>query len=172
MSSVTVINIVFPPSKRPIHPQGFGYLVPRPVGGYGKANSGFLGTVFDSCSLEAQDTGEPGFTKLTVMMGGPYELTSGHTKMENVLAQLQHHLSPINHRQGGSRLPWPVYYEVIEQKECIPLPLVGHVGRMEEMKAWLMKGPWNGRLRVIGAGVDGVSVGDCVEAGKKVGSDW
>lgn len=92
--------------------------------------------------------------------------------MENVLAQLQNHLSPINHRQGGARLPWPVYYEVMDHKECIPLPLVGHVRRMEEMRAVLKEGVWNGRLEVVGAGVDGVSVGECVEAGRNVGSDW
>ncbi|KAL5508140.1 HEM14 [Sanghuangporus vaninii] len=172
MSSVTVVNIVFPPSKIPIHPPGFGYLIPRPVGGYSRHGTGFLGTVFDSCSLGAQDTGAPGFTKLTVMLGGPYEITPAHTKIENVLAQLQHHLSPIHYRIGGARLPWPVYFEAMEHNECIPLPLVGHVRRMEELRSALKTGPWKGKLEVIGASVDGVSVGDCVEAARKVGRDW
>ncbi|THH03061.1 hypothetical protein EW145_g6562 [Phellinidium pouzarii] len=172
LSSVTVINVVFPPSTRPIHPLGFGYLVPRPAGGYAVPSSGFLGTVFDSCALAAQDTGASGFTKLTVMLGGPHLLTQAHTRMENVLAQLQHHLAPINHLQKGARLPWPVYYEATEHKACIPLLTVGHVGRMNEMKAALKGGPWKGRLEVVGAGVGGVSVGDCVEAGRNVGKDW
>lgn len=172
MSSVNVVNIIFPPSKIPIHPPGFGYLVPRPIGGYSRHSTGFLGTVFDSCSLGAQDKGAPGFTKLTVMLGGPYELTPAHTKIDNVLAQLQHHLSPIHHRLQGARLPWPVYFEALEHNDCIPLFLVGHVRRMEELRTALKTGPWKGRLEVVGAGIDGVGVGDCVEAARKVGKDW
>jgi len=49
----------------------------------------------------------------------------------------------------------------------------GHLDRMQEMKK-LLTGPdgWGGRLAVVGAGVGGVSVGDCVEAGRRVGRDW
>lgn len=168
-SSVTVINIVFPPTKRPIHPPGFGYLISRPRNGYTSRTSGMLGVVFDSCALPQQDRGEPGFTRLTVMLGGPYApmLTAAHAKPENVLAQLQLHLAP-----RGPRLPWPVYYEAIEQRECIPLLTVGHVERMEELKRVLKDGPWRGRLEVVGAGVGGVSVGDCIEAGRNVGKEW
>ncbi|KAG5220061.1 oxygen-dependent protoporphyrinogen oxidase [Salix suchowensis] len=44
-SSVTVANFVFPPSSR-FHPDGFGYLIPRPRAGYQTAeNPGILGTV-------------------------------------------------------------------------------------------------------------------------------
>ena len=183
-SSVTVVNIVFPPTKQPIHPPGFGYLVPRPLAGYHVpgVSPGILGTVFDSCALSAQDVQElspsaaksGGFTKLTVMMGGPFPITPSHTKIENVLAQLQHHLSPIVHRHAGTRLPWPVYYEATERRNCIPVPAVGHLQRMGELKKMLKDpgGPWKGRLEVIGAGVGGVSVGDCVEAGRNVGLGW
>lgn len=176
------MNIVFPPTKQRIHPPGFGYLVPRPLAGYhvpGTA-SGFLGTVFDSCALSAQDVQEPAignsgsFTKLTVMLGGPFPITSSHTNIENVVAQLQHHLSPIIHRHAGKRLPWPAYYEAIEQRNCIPVPTVGHLQRMAELLEKLRDpaGPWKGRLEVIGAGVGGVSVGDCIDAGRKIGQDW
>jgi oxygen-dependent protoporphyrinogen oxidase len=36
----------------------------------------------------------------------------------------------------------------------------------------LKGGPWEGRLAVIGSGVGGVSVGDCVRAGREVGQHW
>ncbi|EJD01326.1 Protoporphyrinogen oxidase [Fomitiporia mediterranea MF3/22] len=171
-SSVTVINIVFPPSKHPIIPPGFGYLVPRHRDGYEKHNIGFLGTVFDSNMLSDQDQGASGFIKLTVMMGGPYSLTPSHTKIENVLAQLQLHLSPINHRHQGTRLPWPVYYEVVENKKCIPIPEIGHLVRRKHLREALQRSPWFGRMEVIGASYDGVSVADCVEAGRNAGKDW
>jgi oxygen-dependent protoporphyrinogen oxidase len=50
----------------------------------------------------------------------------------------------------------------------------GHLDRMEEMKMKFLTGldGWGGRLAVVGAGVGGVSVGDCVEAGRRVGREW
>jgi oxygen-dependent protoporphyrinogen oxidase len=43
---------------------------------------------------------------------------------------------------------------------------------MDELRAVLREAPWEGRLEIIGAGIGGVSVGDCVEAGKRVGQKW
>ena len=130
-SSVTVINLVFPPTPRPIHPPGFGYLIPRPRNGYTPRTSGILGAVFDSCAMPRQDRGAPGFTRPTVMLGGPYApmLTPSHAKIENVMAQLQLHLAP-----NGPRLPWPVYYEAVEQRECIPTPQQASVPRQETFR--------------------------------------
>lgn len=59
-----------------------------------------------------------------------------------------------------------------DHKSCIPTLSVGHLDRMDELRAVLKGAPWDGRLEVIGAGVGGVSVGDCVEAGKRVGHAW
>lgn len=119
--------------------------------------------------MPQQDRGAPGFTRMTVMVGGPHApaLTSAHSKPENVMAQLQLHLAP-----RGPKLPWPVHYEAVEHRDCIPTPTVGHVERMTELKQVLKEGAWKGRLEVVGAGVGGVSVGDCVEAGRNVGRDW
>lgn len=164
-SSVTVINIVFPPSQHPIHPAGFGYLVSRPRGGYTDSASGFLGTVFDTCSLAAQDHGSKEFTKLTVMLGGPYPIERMHSESSVVLGHLEQHL-------GGSKLPEPVLYEAIESKDCIPTPTVGHMRRMEELRKALRSSPWDGRLEVVGASVGGVSLGDCIQAGRDVGKYW
>ena len=61
---------------------------------------------------------------------------------------------------------------ITRQDNCIPVPAPGHLERMADLRQALQDDPWNGKLQVIGAGVGGVSVGDCVEAGRNVGSHW
>lgn len=166
---MTVVNLVFhlhPSSSLPLHPDGFGYLVPRPVDGYSAAKgSGILGCVFDSSSTAAQDT--PGIVKMTVMLGGPY--IPGSTSPPQVdIPTLLSELSD----QLGRPLPSPLFVKVHSNTRCIPLYAVGHLQRMEELKSALVSEPWNGRMEVVGAGVGGVSVGDCVEAGRSVGRAW
>ncbi|KAJ7598914.1 hypothetical protein C8J56DRAFT_915358 [Mycena floridula] len=155
-SSVTVVNMVFRVSRtsRPF-PDGFGYLIPRS----NEANlSGIIGTVFDSCALEKQDTDANDFFKLTVM-----------TKVENpeirdLLQNLSRHLD--------YQLEEPVYTRITRNVACIPVPTPGHLERMAEMKTIAESDPWRGRIQIVGAGVGGVSVGDCVEAGRQVGHNW
>lgn len=187
-STVHVLNLVFscPPSK--IHPEGFGYLIPRPRTGYpaesGSKSPGILGVVFDSCSLSEQDSpAMPDYyhnsthTKLTVMMGGPYPLldlpstlTSSTNKdlpifVRSVLDELQFQL--------GCKLPDPIYWRIWENKACIPTFVPGHVERVQEIQSCVKDSPeWGGRLCIIGAGIGGVSVPDCVEASRQVGKDW
>ena len=166
---MTVVNLVFhlhPSSSLPLHPDGFGYLVPRPVDGYSAAKgSGILGCVFDSSSTATQDT--PGIVKMTVMLGGPY--IPGSTSPPQVdIPTLLSELSD----QLGRPLPSPLFVKVHSNTRCIPLYAVGHLQRMEELKSALVSEPWNGRMEVVGAGVGGVSVGDCVEAGRSVGRAW
>ncbi|KAH7913111.1 hypothetical protein BJ138DRAFT_1082263 [Hygrophoropsis aurantiaca] len=163
-SSVTVINLVFPANpSSPLHPAGFGYLVPRPADGYSRHSSGILGCVFDSAATASQDTSDHAL-KLTVMLGGPYPISSKHVDIPAVLKNLSSHL--------GVQLPEPLVARVHQQKECIPMLGVGHLDRMIELKAALSRKPWDGKLEIIGAGVGGVSVGDCVLAGKDVGKNW
>ncbi|TFK27551.1 protoporphyrinogen oxidase [Coprinopsis marcescibilis] len=187
-STVHVVNIVFPGPPSSIHPAGFGYLIPRPPSGYpanpSTSRPGFLGTVFDSCSLADQDTETPNpfsydnarFTKLTVMVGGPYPTPSlppflssseGPTSpaerqlpdyMRTVLDQLSLHLSQT--------LPDPVYWRVVPNRRCIPTLLPGHTQRIQELRSFLDT-RYEGRLQIAGAGVGGVSLGDCVEGGRK-----
>lgn len=78
-------------------------------------------------------------------------------------------------------LPPPSHVHAHYQKNCIPTYTPGHLRRMDELKAALGftssssdssssssadVNPWGGRMHVIGAGVGGVSVGDCVEQGR------
>ncbi|KAI0915182.1 hypothetical protein AcV5_005483 [Taiwanofungus camphoratus] len=181
-SSVTVVNLVFPspPGARPLHPPGFGYLVPRPAAGYstdGKYESrpdnpmGVLGTVFDSCALAEQDTDSAGrpapVTKMTVMLGGPYS-SSPEPDVDSLLHHLSVHLSPS---PSPEPLGAPLIAQIHRHTSCIPTPTVGHVARMAELREAVRR-EWGGCAEVIGAGVGGVSVNACAEMGKTVGKDW
>lgn len=168
-TSVTVVNLVFPrppPSTAPLHPEGFGYLVPRPTDGYFNDNNrlGILGCVFDSSSTATQDSSDA-VVKMTVMLGGPYASRSlPQINVSDLLSELSTHL--------GRTLPEPVLVKVHHNQHCIPLYSVGHLQRMEELRHVLASEPWAGRMEVIGAGVGGVSVGDCIEAGRNAGRFW
>ncbi|KAJ7719920.1 hypothetical protein B0H16DRAFT_1605496 [Mycena metata] len=161
-SSVTAINLVFPTDK--IYPPGFGYLVCRPEDDYAADDAGILGVTFDSTAHDALTPGGERVTKVTVMMGGPHRAPD--TSLPVVLAHLQYHL---NRRKP---LPEPLAVRVWQHRNCIPTPLPGHLERMGKLREALSEGVWGGRLEVIGAGVRGVSVGDCVESGKMVGMEW
>ena len=198
-SSVTVLNLVFPtspptssstgdaatttPTPTPLHPPGFGYLIPRPEVGYPEPGQedaedpgpGLLGVVFDTAGLPEQDhdstnDAAPGFTKLTAMLGGPYP--SSHARDppsssdSDSDAQLVAAVLPRISAQLGHALPPPVHYAVHRNLESIPTYLVGHTARMGELRRALSE-RWGGRMKVVGAGVGGVSVADCVKAGKQ-----
>ncbi|KAF8586608.1 Protoporphyrinogen oxidase [Ramaria rubella] len=170
-SSVIVVTFVFASPPSHIHPPGFGYLIPRPKEGYENSTNpeGVLGVVFDSCSVDAQDRPRGQLTKMTMMLGGPYmpilpDLQDEETLGVILLGTLQRHL--------GRRLPRPAHIQITHQQQCIPTPTPGHLVRMAQLKESLAAKPWNGRMEVIGAGVGGVSVGDCVEQGRNAGKDW
>ena len=172
-SSVTVLNLVFGRPSGEIHLPGFGYLIPRPVGGYNEDDMGILGTVFDSCSLGAQDAisrASSGITKMTVMLGGPYLSKSSSRFTEADLSRVLEAL--VFHLGRPSPLPVPIYWRAWENTECIPVLGVGHLRRIKELRRVLDTFGWGGRLDVVGASVGGVSVGDCVEAGRRVGKGW
>ncbi|KAJ4473149.1 hypothetical protein J3R30DRAFT_3296554 [Lentinula aciculospora] len=169
-SSVVVLNLVFQQTEPRLHPAGFGYLIPRPPSGYSLENPGILGTVFDSSALSAQDSNVANFTKMTVMMGGPNPITPAHTSIDTVLKHLSVHLTAPE--DFLKVLPEPLYARTQHHVDCIPTPTPGHLERMDVLKKTLAKGVWSGRLEVVGAGVRGVSLGDCVESGKRVGQNW
>lgn len=209
-SSVTVLNLVFPnnlpnsstaaePSTTPLHPPGFGYLIPRPEHGYDGALAsesqpgreggggeeepapepelGLLGVVFDTASLPEQDHDNENhadaakFTKLTAMLGGPY-LTAREEPSSSPLSDTQLVGAVLRRISShlGHVLPPPVHYAVHRNAESIPTYLVGHTGRMRELRGALQE-RWGGRMKVIGAGIDGVSVSDCVKAGRQAASE-
>ncbi|CAL1698977.1 unnamed protein product [Somion occarium] len=181
-SSVTVINLIFPPTPGgAIHPDGFGYLVPRKendteIGkvNYDSLEDRLLGVVFDSCALSAQDVYPPGtnsnrtFTKLTLMLKGASE--ANMPSEGDLLALLSKHLVP------RAPIPPPVFMRVHLSKDCISTPSVGHLERMAELRKALggteKDSFWGGRFEVLGAGVGGVSVPDCIEQGRRLALRW
>jgi oxygen-dependent protoporphyrinogen oxidase len=130
--------------------------------------------VFDTASLPEQDHDDENyaakFTKLTAMLGGPYmslcyessSSLSDEQLVEAVLRRISSHL--------GHALPPPVHYAMHRNVESIPTYLVGHTARMRELRRALHE-RWGGRMKVIGAGVGGVSVSDCVKAGRQAASE-
>ncbi|KAH8994513.1 FAD/NAD(P)-binding domain-containing protein [Lactarius akahatsu] len=141
-STVTVLNLVFaaPPAPRSLHPPWLRLPRPPPRAG--------------------QDDGE--FVKMTAMLGGPHASSSSSSDS----ALLASVLPLISAQLGGSDpLPAPVHYAVHRNVESIPTYLVGHTARMKELRKALRE-RWGGRLEVVGAGVGGVSVADCVKAGR------
>jgi oxygen-dependent protoporphyrinogen oxidase len=157
-SSVTVVNLVFLASPgHTLHPVGFGYLVPRASSEH--AENAILGCVFDSSSMSAQEASwSADIVKMTAMLREP--VTSIPRLVEMLSEQL------------GVRLPDPLIVRVHDNAHSIPLLRVGHLQRMRELSDVLRGEPWSGKLEVIGAGVGGVSVGDCVEAGRRAGRNW
>ena len=173
----------------PLHPPGFGYLIPRPKDGYPSSSSsaparsepepepgtereehrsrssegpGLLGVVFDTACLPEQDDAATAatFTKLTAMLGGPYPLAHSSSDAELVTAVMPRIAAHL-----GCDLPPPVHYAVHRNERSIPTYLVGHTARMEELRQ-AVRERWGGRMKVVGAGVGGVSVADCVQAGR------
>lgn len=139
---------------------------PRPFDGYYEPESEIIGAVFDSCALSAQDeAGSKPVTKLTVMYGGPYYNTE-HGQGPSSFS-LDNLLSGLFKQLGKPRME-PIHVEVNHQANCIPTFLVGHIERMAEVKKVLGQSPWDARLHIAGAGVDGVGIADCVDAGRKV----
>ena len=117
-----------------------------------------LGTTFDTVSMGRQDTAE-GFTKIGIISGGPYPSASNGPNTNLLLRDLRKHL--------GDRydLPEPVYSTTTECKECIPLFELGHLKWVEKLRGTLKYFGEN-KVQIIGAGIGGVSVPDCIEQGR------
>lgn len=127
-------------------------------------------------------------TKITVMLGGPYPLyipptmptsPSPPSPSSQARAEIPVHIQTILHhisKHLSRPLPDPIFWRLWRNDNCIPTYLVGHGERMREIQDVLRKdvseGGWGGRVEVIGAGVGGVSVPDCVLAGRNVGLRW
>lgn len=132
---------------------------------------------------------ESKFVKITVMLGGPYGTTAlkdlpEEELLKRVLRALQHQLGP------ASPLPEPVLSKMWWNDGSIPVYGVGQVEWAEEVSRRVrdafstpssQKTSTEGsgesaeerleRVWVGGAGVNGVSVGDCIKSGRE-GARW
>jgi oxygen-dependent protoporphyrinogen oxidase len=163
-STVHVLNLLFPETSTPLHPPGFGYLVPRPSTDYPSEGSttpeqAILGTIFDSSISQTQSK----FTQMTLMLGGPYQLSPTSLASFSLSSILQTLRTQLSLRRP---LPDPILHRLTTHKSCIPTYPVNHLQRMVQFRDELTKmGGW---LDVAGAGTgEGVGVGDCVESGRK-----
>lgn len=173
-TTVGVVNVVYgrPPSQ--VHPDGFGYLIPR--GEAGSNPEGALGVVFDSTALPGVDGGglDGHVTKLTVMMGGPhwssYASANGEPlptpkSAEELVAPALAHLHRVFPHLTAHE---PLLVVPNLNHECIPTYAPGHGARLRETHEAINAGPWAERLSLVGAGYGGVSVNDCVLGGELV----
>ncbi|EIN05422.1 FAD/NAD(P)-binding domain-containing protein [Punctularia strigosozonata HHB-11173 SS5] len=161
-ASVVVVNLVFPPSDTPLHPPGLGFLVPRPANGYDSLpNRGILSVSFDSRNVgPAQDyalgektRGEVGssrFTKMSVMLGGPFPLTPALVDPPTVVRNVSTYL--------GRDLPKPVLSRVHILPRCFPAYTLGHSTKVQHVQ----KVARPAKVAVVGAGVAGADVDTCV----------
>ncbi|KAF8323208.1 Protoporphyrinogen oxidase [Clavulina sp. PMI_390] len=138
-----------------------------------------LGVVFDSAV--DPDAGSPSATeqptRLTLMLGGPHPLPqtistnpTSNVDLNRFIPPLLRHLARTLSWPSSSPIPTPSRIRAEYHQNCIPIYTLGHVQRMRELKQALgfdtAKGPWKGRLHVVGAGVRGISLGDCVSSGR------
>ncbi|KAH9941888.1 Protoporphyrinogen oxidase [Epithele typhae] len=138
-SSVTVVNLVFPPSSNPIHPAGFGYLVPRSATDYPRPPLEYSARYSD-----------PGFTKVTMMLGGPYP--NAPTPSPNAPSFIPTLLSTLQRQLGRAEpLPDPCVIRIRQHSDCIPTPGVGHMQRVAKLHA-AVRERWGPNAVLVGAG--------------------
>ncbi|KAJ1861800.1 oxygen-dependent protoporphyrinogen oxidase [Coemansia sp. RSA 989] len=153
-SSVAVVNVAF--GKKNITPvDGFGYLVPRASAADSKA----LGTVFDSCTLAAQD-GDADITRLTVMLGGSrFEELFGSPATASKHALEDAALETIRNHLGLKSQPIDI--DAMVGVNCIPSYTVGYIDRLKDMHRWVLE-QLGGRMSVVGAAYGGPAVPQCI----------
>ena len=161
--TVGLVNLYFPPTPEPLHPPGFGYLLPRTTSFLSNPERA-LGVIFDSDTISGQDIYPddhvPRGTKMTVMLGGHWwndfdQLPTEHELSRMALSVLRRHL----HIHID-----PTIIQASIQKECIPQYPVGHNQTMMQLRT-VLRQVHGGRIRVAGSSYTGVGVNDCVRAG-------
>lgn len=177
-TSVGVVSLIYPGSPTSIHPNGFGYLIPRSQAAHNP--EGILGVVFDSTAVPGMDGGLEGkITKLTVMMGGPYwsasepyssstatsTLRTIPTRAEELLQPALDHLHRVfpHLARVDPLLALPRLHS-----DCIPTYLPYHGQRVRAIHEAIKGGSWAGKLSLVGNGYGGVGVNDCVYSAEEV----
>ncbi|KAI9892454.1 MAG: oxygen-dependent protoporphyrinogen oxidase [Vezdaea aestivalis] len=166
--SVGVVNLCFPPTEHPLHPNGFGYLIPRSVP-YSFNPECALGVLFDSTALPGQDVVRDSNrmpTKFTVMLGGHWWDNMLKRPKADELADMA---KAVLRRHLGITIE-PCAIRSSLHYNCIPQYTVGHLQRMAEFRDRLSKA-FKGRLRVAGSSFTGAGVNDSIASGWCVASE-
>ncbi|WWC72227.1 protoporphyrinogen oxidase [Kwoniella pini CBS 10737] len=175
-TTVGVVNLVYPILSKNLHPEGFGYLIPRPpLNNTKKLNKfGILGCIFDSTAIPFKEDLK-NVTKLTLMLGGPYWNSNNNNnkkdfykpKLEIPKNEEELINNSINHLEN--------VFPILKEKNlkpilkigkinynCIPTYKVGHGFRMKELHHEIKQSNWNNKLSLIGNGYGGVGLNDCI----------
>ncbi|EIW72139.1 hypothetical protein TREMEDRAFT_24336 [Tremella mesenterica DSM 1558] len=184
-TTVGVINLLYPLDPKHVHPEGFGYLIPKST--RRQNPEGVLGVIFDSTALPGVDSSE-GFTKLTVMIGGPYWSNLDPSYNPSLISQTpnsgrsngriedQKNIFKIPKEEELSGLALKHLHRVFPNlertkpllnishlhKDCIPTYLPGHGDRLRKTHEEILSKKWGGRLILAGNGYGGVGVNDSV----------
>lgn len=169
-TTAQVLNLVFPPTDKPIHPPGFGFLVSRPEAGYPQepttlTSSGkpilqnLLGVVFDSM-VDPEHDHQTQPTIMTLMMGGPFPLYNPQPGSLTLSPEnLQIFLDTLEHYLDCGPLPTPLLNAFHTHYNCIPTPKPGAPMAFREVLNAAKKGEWGPRLQLIGSVGGSVGVG-------------
>ncbi|KAL2870964.1 oxygen-dependent protoporphyrinogen oxidase [Aspergillus lucknowensis] len=142
--TMMVVNLYYPnPHLLPI--RGFGYLIPRSVP-FEENPERALGVIFASETGQGQDSA-PG-TKLTVMMGGHWwdgwkesDYPDHDTAVHMAQSLLKRHLNITDS---------PTVARTRLQRDAIPQPTVGHIGRLNKLSRSI-KNDFMNRITLAGA---------------------
>jgi oxygen-dependent protoporphyrinogen oxidase len=157
--TVMTVNLYYPnPNLLPV--EGFGYLIPQSVP-FEQNPERALGVIFDSSAVKGQDTANG--TKLTVMIGGHWwdgwtEYPTEEEGLEMAKSVLRRHMNITDE---------PTAHIASLSRDCIPQYTLGYADRLKEF-AQGMSSEFKGRLRVVGAQFNGVSVNDIITAAWQV----
>ncbi|KAH6882038.1 hypothetical protein BKA58DRAFT_328417 [Alternaria rosae] len=157
--TVMTVNLYFPnPNLLPV--EGFGYLIPQSIP-FEQNPERALGVIFDSSAVKGQDTASG--TKLTVMMGGHW--WDGWTDFPTEEEGLEMAKSVLRRHIGITEEPTAHIANL--SRDCIPQYTLGYDDRLKQF-AQGMSSEFKGRLRVVGAQFNGVSVNDIIAAAWQV----
>lgn len=158
-ATVMTVNLYFPnPNLLPY--EGFGYLIPQGIP-FEQNPERALGVIWDSSAVKGQDTASG--TKLTVMMGGHWwdgwkGFPTEEEGLEMARSVIKRHLNITDE---------PTAHIANLSRDCIPQYTLGYDERLKQF-AQGMSNEFKGRLRVVGAQFNGVSVNDIIAASWQV----
>lgn len=171
-ATLSVVDVVLAPPdgsamRYTLPIEGFGFLVPRNTA---NNNDEILGVVLDSDAVPNQSPeGKNGcsyFTKITIMLGGPYWRGVKKSELPSKSEVEQRALRALRGMLGIPKDILNSHLRYLHGRilfDTIPQYLVGHITRLQEIHSLLMhNAQWRDRLTLLGYSYSGVGINDCV----------
>ncbi|BGP32062.1 oxygen-dependent protoporphyrinogen oxidase [Rhodotorula toruloides] len=169
-TTVSVVNLAFEkpsPGSPPLHPAGFGYLIPRTVPPSLNPHHA-LGVIFDSDVMPDVDSSSShGLTKLSLLLGGSYWLDRHPPPQPSHDDLVAAALETLRLHFPDRTIPDPVHAFTHTHVNCIPQVPPGF---MPSFRAFGDRLREAGNVAVVGGGFAAVGVNGCVKAAWEVGS--